>query len=69
MKRFIAISLLLATTVVPAAACSWIDTNNSYLFCAYNPKQFRTYVDEVTTDNWKAYLATTMSTSILTPTR
>lgn len=56
MKRFIAISLLLATTVVPAAACSWIDTNNSYLFCAYNPKQFRTYVDEVTTDNWKAYL-------------
>ena len=56
MKRFIAISLLLATTVVPAAACSWIDTNNSYLFRAYNSREFRTYVDEVTTDNWKAYL-------------
>lgn len=56
MKRFIAISLLMATTVLPAAACAWDDTDNYYLFRAYNSREFRGYVDEVTSDNWKVYL-------------
>lgn len=56
MKRFIAISLLMATTVLPAAACAWDDTDNYYLFRAYNSREFRGYVDEVTSNNWKVYL-------------
>lgn len=56
MKRFIAISLLMATTVLPAAACIWDDTDNYYLFRAYNSREFRGYVDEVTSNNWKVYL-------------
>ena len=55
MKRFIAISLLTVATTAPAAACAWDDTDNYYLFRAYNTREFRTYVDEVTTNNWKAY--------------
>ena len=56
MKRFITISLLMATTVLPAAACAWDDTDNYYLFRAYNSREFRGYVDEVTSNNWKVYL-------------
>ena len=48
MKRFIAISLLTVATTAPAAACAWDDTDNYYLFRAYNTREFRTYVDEVT---------------------
>ena len=56
MKRFIAISLLAIATAAPAVACLWIDTDNTYLFRAYNPRQFKMHVDEVTTNNWKTYL-------------
>lgn len=56
MKRFIAISLLTLATAIPAAACAWGDIDNYYLFRAYNPQEFRMYVDEVTTNNWKIYL-------------
>ena len=56
MKKFIIISLLTVLAAVPAAACIWVETNNYYLFRAYNPKEFRMHADEVTTNNWKAYL-------------
>ena len=42
MKRFIAISLLTVATTAPAAACAWDDTDNYYLFRAYNTREFRT---------------------------
>jgi len=56
MKRFIVTSLLTVVTVLPAAACAWSESTNYYLFRAYNPKEFRMHVDDVTTNNWKVYL-------------
>ena len=58
MKRFIIISLLAALTL-PAAACLWFDTNNSYLFSPYDPQEFRSRVEQTCNDNWKAYLGST----------
>ena len=55
MKRFIIISLLAAITI-PAAACMWFDTYNSYLFSPYDPHEFRSRVEQTCDDNWKAYL-------------
>ena len=56
MKRFIAISLLIAATTIQAFACAWSESYNYYLFRAYNPKEFRMHVDEVTSNNWKVYM-------------
>ena len=56
MKRFIAISLLTVATTISAFACAWSETYNYYLFRAYNPTEFRTHVNEVTSNNWKVYL-------------
>ena len=55
MKRFIIISLLAAITI-PAAACMWFDTYNSYLFSPYDPHEFRSRVEQTCDNNWKAYL-------------
>ena len=55
MKRFIIISLL-AAIVVPALACIWVETHNYYLFSVYDREEFRTRVDQISRDNWKAYL-------------
>lgn len=55
MKRFITISLL-AAIVVPALACIWVETHNYYLFSVYDREEFRTRVDQISRDNWKAYL-------------
>ncbi len=56
MKRFIVISLLAIVTAAPALACGWVESYNYYLFRAYNPQEFRTYVNETTENNWKVYL-------------
>lgn len=55
MKRFIIISLLEAT-VLTAGACGWMDTYNYYLFSPYDTHEFRSRVEQVTNDNWKAYM-------------
>jgi len=58
MKRFIIISLLAAITV-PSTACLWFDTYNNYLFSPLELTEFRDRVEQVTSDNWKAYLGST----------
>jgi sulfur relay (sulfurtransferase) complex TusBCD TusD component (DsrE family) len=50
---------MLAALTVPAAACLWFDTNNSYLFSPYEPLEFRISVEQTCNDNWKAYLGST----------
>ena len=55
MKRFIIISLLSAVTL-PMLACAWSETTNPYLFSMYNKDDFRDRVDNITRENWKAYL-------------
>ena len=55
MKRFIIISLLSAVTL-PMLACLWWDSHNPYLFSAYNHQEFSERVNQITKDNWKAYL-------------
>ena len=57
MKRFITLSLL-AVTAVAGYACAWVDTYNYYLFSPYDPLEFRSHVEQVTNDNWQAYLGT-----------
>lgn len=56
MKRFIAISLLAIAAVAQAAACAWSESTNYYLFRAYNGEEFRTRVNNLTDNNWKAYM-------------
>ena len=55
MKRFIIISLL-ALLTVPTFACLWIDTDNHYLFKVCSGEDFSKRADQITLDNWKAYL-------------
>ena len=55
MKRFF-ITSLLAILVIPMMACGWVGTNNYYLFNVYNSDDFSRRVDEISRDNWKAYL-------------
>ncbi len=55
MKRFF-ITSALAILVIPMMACGWAGTNNYYLFNVYNSDDFSRRVDEISRDNWKAYL-------------
>ena len=58
MKRFIIISLLSALTL-PMMACLWWEPDNPYLFSMYRSNNFRTRVEKICNDNWKAYLGST----------
>ena len=58
MKKFIIISLISALTL-PTFACAWYGTDNYYLFSAYVSKDFKTRVQKICEDNWKAYLGST----------
>ena len=58
MKKFIIISLISALTL-PTFACAWYGTDNYYLFSAYVSKDFKTRVQKICDDNWKAYLGST----------
>ena len=55
MKRFILISLLVVLGL-PMMACGWYGTDNVYLFRLYESDEFSQRVDNITRDNWKAYL-------------
>ena len=55
MKRFI-ITNLLAAIVLPMLACAGVGTTNYYLFSAYEPTDFSNRMDDITSNNWKAYL-------------
>ena len=54
--KSIVISTLLLTSAVPAAACIWFDTHNSYLFSLYDRQEFSDRANEVSNANWKAYM-------------
>ena len=55
MKRFIIISLL-AAIAARGMACIWMATDNYYLFCFDQQEDFSFRADEITRENWKAYL-------------
>ena len=55
MKRFIIISLL-TIFAIPMFGCIWVDTHNYYLFRVCDSEDFRSRVNKITNDNWKAYL-------------
>ena len=55
MKRFIIISLLSVLTL-PMLACAWVENNNYYLFKVCDVADFNEKTDEITRNNWKAYL-------------
>ena len=55
MKKFILISLM-AVMALPMMACGWYGTDNIYLYRVYDSKEFSERVDEITRNNWKAYL-------------
>ena len=58
MKRFIIISLL-AVMTLPTLACGWYGTDNYYLFSPYVGHNFKSRVEQICNDNWKAYLGST----------
>ena len=58
MKRFIVISLLTALTL-PSFACIWIEPEKPYLFSMYVQNDFKTRVERICNDNWKAYIGST----------
>ena len=58
MKRFIIISLLTAMTL-PMLACAGGGTDNYYLFSPYIGNNFKSRVEKICNDNWKAYLGST----------
>ena len=58
MKRFIIISLMAAMTL-PTIACGWYGTDNYYLFSPYYAQSFKSRVEKVCNDNWKAYIGET----------
>jgi len=58
MKKFIIISLLTALSL-PSFACAWGDPQNPYLFSMYVQDNFKTRVERICNDNWKAYLGAT----------
>ena len=55
MKRFIIISLLSVLTL-PMLACAWGESYNYYLFKICDVADFNEKTDEITRNNWKAYL-------------
>ena len=55
MKRFI-ITNLLAVITLPLLACAGGWTTNYYLFSVYENEDFSNRMDEITRNNWKAYL-------------
>ena len=58
MKRFI-ITNLLAVITLPLLACAGGWTTNYYLFSVYENEDFSNRMDEITRNNWKAYLGLT----------
>ncbi|SHL13740.1 hypothetical protein [Xylanibacter ruminicola] len=58
MKKFIVISLLTALSL-PSFACAWGEPENPYLFSMYVQNDFKTRVERICNDNWKAYLGST----------
>ena len=58
MKKFIVISLLTAISL-PSFACAWSESENPYLFSMYNQESFKSRVEHICNDNWKAYLGST----------
>ena len=44
---------------LPMLACGWYGTDNYYLFSPYKSHNFRSRVDNICKDNWKAYLGST----------
>ena len=58
MKKFIIISLLTAITL-PSFACAWGEPENPFLFSMYVQDNFKTRVERICNDNWKAYLGST----------
>ena len=58
MKKFIVISLLTALSL-PTFACAWGEPENPYLFSMYVQDDFKSRVERICNDNWKAYLGST----------
>ena len=58
MKKFIIISLL-TTLSLSSFACAWGEPENPYLFSMYVQDNFKTRVERICNDNWKAYLGST----------
>ena len=58
MKKFIVISLLTVLSL-PLFACAWGEPENPYLFSMYVQDNFKTRVERICNDNWKAYLGST----------
>ena len=58
MKKFIIISLL-TTLSLSSFACAWCEPENPYLFSMYVQDNFKTRVERICNDNWKAYLGST----------
>ena len=59
MKRFIIISLMTAMTL-PTLACAGGGTDNYYLFSPFVGNNFKSRVEKICNDNWKAYLGNTL---------
>ena len=57
MKRFTVISVLFSISV-NLFACAWQDSHNYYLFSIYDSNEFSRRVNEITMNNWRAYLGT-----------
>ena len=58
MKKFIIISLLTVLSL-PIFACVWCEPDNPYLFSMYVQNDFKSRVERICNDNWKAYLGST----------
>ena len=58
MKKFIVISLLTVLSL-PTFACAWGEPENPYLFSMYVQGDFKSRVERICNDNWKAYLGST----------
>ena len=58
MKKFIIISLLTVLSL-QTFACAWGEPENPYLFSMYVQDNFKSRVERICNDNWKAYLGST----------
>jgi hypothetical protein len=58
MKKFIIISLLTVLSL-PTFACAWGEPQNPYMFSMYVQNNFKSRVERICNDNWKAYLGST----------
>ena len=58
MKKFIVISLFTVLSL-PTFACAWGEPENPYLFSMYVQNDFKSRVERICNDNWKAYLGST----------